>query len=379
MPNLTSVFFELVNRTKTSLDLETLEQLRPKQYNSGKEPKKSQKDKLTQACIGVHNTTEELKSKIKTIQQSYLAGGNQNGRNQAKLVSFLSSETDKIIGSMGDDDIKHLTDSQRDEIDYQVRLVIQRTMSRISELQLVEKQRREELARINSNDGAQSFLNKFMRDEKKIKNMERDLQQHRDGMFWFLNNNLIRAGEMQSRIQQVRKEREMEKSKSMLHVVNNSDNEYGSSDDYPKGVDNFGQLNREFHEVKQEHLISGFEANHDTMPDTLELSPEQVQELESENHALLDSLNDTLAKAYAAEKSYNEIAELQTELLTRLSSQTEVIQNLFDNIEDTNTDVVAANQQLGSANKRNRHASKMIIYISTIVALILLFYDIWLG
>jgi syntaxin 18 len=232
-----------------------------------------------------------------------------------------------------------LTDKQRDEIDYETRLIIQQQMNRLRSLEEREKQR---LARVNKGP----MIARFLRDPRK-EGIEKTLELHRAGMFWYLNEILRSVSQMHASQQEIRLSRQLEKSKSSLHHI-------------PRTV-----VHRKLDGVPEEPA----------QMETQQLDAVQIQELVSENNAILEELEVTHDKVKQAEKSMYEISELQTNLAAHLATQNDKIHGLLEDAFRTSSDVSAANEQLASARKRNRRASKIIIYSSVSFGLILLFYD----
>jgi syntaxin 18 len=237
-----------------------------------------------------------------------------------------------------------MTDKQRDEIDYEARMILQQQKSRLRALEDLEKQRIEKYS-------ARSAMSKFMEDLR-TEGTNKTVQLHRAGIFWYLNDLLKEVSDFHAAQQQIRLSRQLEKAKSTFHHVPES------------------------HSTKAAVVDEQNQAVKTT--NTEQFSAELQMELENENNALLDELQVSLDKARSAEKSMYEISQLQTDLANHLTTQNEMIENLLENAFQTSEDVTAANQQLTSAGKRNRIASKIIIYASVIIGLLLLFYDTWL-
>lgn len=227
-----------------------------------------------------------------------------------------------------------LTDKQRDEIDYEMRMILQQQMTQIRQLEDLEKQRVEK-------HELRSGLAKFLADPKS-EGTNKTIELHRAGIFWFLNDHLKTVSQMHAQQQELRLRRQLDKSRSNFA--------------HPK----IKPLVT--HEYEQEQLTS-------------QLPPEQLLELESESNALLNELEQSLARAQSAEKALLEISQLQTNLAMHLASQNDRIQTLLEDAFQTSIDVSSANRQLESARTRNRRASKMIVYASLIISFVLLFYD----
>ncbi len=82
------------------------------------------------------------------------------------------------------------------------------------------------------------------------------------------------------------------------------------------------------------------------------LPPNLQQLFESENSTLLAHYNTTLSKIAQAEKSLLEISSLQSTLLTHLSTQGEMIEQLVQDAQGTGEDVKRGNRELKKAGER---------------------------
>jgi hypothetical protein len=98
-------------------------------------------------------------------------------------------------------------------------------------------------------------------------------------------------------------------------------------------------------------------------PSTIEsqLSPEQLQLFTSENSTLLNHYNGTLSKATQAEKSILEIATLQQALVSHLSTQGEMIEQLVTDAQNNDENVRRGNKELKKASERGSIA-KMVFW-----------------
>lgn len=109
------------------------------------------------------------------------------------------------------------------------------------------------------------------------------------------------------------------------------------------------------------------------------LSNEQMQQFASENDTLLSSLNSTLTSVLSAEKSLNEISQLQSSLVSHLAAQTETIEQLYDDAMGTVADLGKANEQLKKAKQRGKEGRLYLIVFLVIASLALLFVDWYSG
>ncbi|CAN6667297.1 syntaxin Ufe1p [Trichomonascus vanleenenianus] len=279
-------------------------------------------DKLTQECLDMDRTVKNLKAYLLRIRPAYLSNSKRPGH-------------------------ESLTDKQRDEIDYETRMILQQQMNKLRALEALEQERIQRQKQ-------PSALSKYFFDSREDI-ASKTIELHRAGMFWYLNDLLKEVSDMHALQQEIRLSRQLEKSKNTLHNVRG------------------GGAARAAHAAH--NYTTNIAAEESVQAELEQVSPQLLQELESENNALLDELEVSLNKAKTAEKSMFEIAQLQTTLATHLASQNEMIQYLVEDAMKTTQDVGMANKELGSAAVRNRRTSKMIIFGSLIIALILLFND----
>lgn len=241
-----------------------------------------------------------------------------------------------------------LTEKQRDDIDYETRMIIQSQAGRIRQLESLEKARQEK-------HESKSAFSKLISNPQE-EGISKTIGLHRSGIFWYLNNELKTVSDLHASQQEIRLSRQLDRAKT--------------SKPLPGAVASLPSvLQEEFHDDNQDQ-----DQNQDQ-----QLSAEQIQELEQESNALLEELELTHDKVMNAQRSMQEISELQTSLSTHLSTQSDRIQSLLDDAFQTQIDITAANEQLSSAKTRNRRASKMIIWASLIIAIILLINDALLG
>ncbi|KAK9478695.1 hypothetical protein V1514DRAFT_330169 [Lipomyces japonicus] len=312
-------------------------------------------DAYTVEAKKINDHIESLITFLQSIRQSYLSTSTRYSTEQPWPATATS---------------KRLTNAQRDEIDYESRLIIQQCSARVRQLEAVESNRQKQ--RLNhdndddDNDGGAEFsrsgLARFLFHVRNYDNDDRSkasatLGLHRQGVTQLLNFKLANASKMQTELQQIRVSRETEKARSML----NRTGDHHDIVTIPTPT-TLAELDEKL-------------ARHDEQDEFATINPSLLQELEQENHALLAEFEETLRQAQQAEKSLYEIASLQGELATHLSQQSEVTRALYEEALETSGDVHGANKQLQSARKRNRIASKFIIIMSLGLAFFLLFVD----
>lgn len=107
--------------------------------------------------------------------------------------------------------------------------------------------------------------------------------------------------------------------------------------------------------------------------DDMELSASQIQQFETENANILQSMQDALASVQQAESRLMEISALQTELVAHLTKQTEVTEQLYEDAITTTTTVGKGNEQLREAKRRAKDGRLYILIFLIIASLSLLF------
>ncbi|KAK8080885.1 hypothetical protein PG997_008703, partial [Apiospora hydei] len=100
---------------------------------------------------------------------------------------------------------------------------------------------------------------------------------------------------------------------------------------------------------QSQSLLPGQQPSHDAAQD---LSPEQIQMFEKENHDMLKHYESTLDQVRTAEKSLIEISELQTQLVNNLATQSAHIDQLVTDSFNTAENVGRGNTQLKKATQR---------------------------
>ena len=72
-----------------------------------------------------------------------------------------------------------------------------------------------------------------------------------------------------------------------------------------------------------------------------------------------------------------EISALQNELMTHLTSQASLTDQLYDDAIQTMESVEMGNKQLVRARKRLRSSTKLVVTFLLVMTLLLLFLDAW--
>jgi syntaxin 18 len=95
--------------------------------------------------------------------------------------------------------------------------------------------------------------------------------------------------------------------------------------------------------------------------DDLELTASQIQQFETENANILQSVQDKLAAVQQAESRLLEISALQTELVAHLTKQVEITDQLYEDAITTSETVEKGNVQLKEAKRRAKDSRLYIL------------------
>ena len=120
---------------------------------------------------------------------------------------------------------------------------------------------------------------------------------------------------------------------------------------------------------------SSFYPSDPPLDPTISLSPEQILQFDAENSALLTHLSSTLSSVLAAEKSLLEISEMQTQLITHLAQQTELVDTLYEQAVGSVGEMRGAKEQLVKAKERSGEARLFLLVFLVGASLGLLFLD----
>jgi syntaxin 18 len=105
----------------------------------------------------------------------------------------------------------------------------------------------------------------------------------------------------------------------------------------------------------------------------LELSQSQILQFEAENATILREVQDTLQSVQQAETRLLEIASLQTELVTQLTRQSEITDQLYDDAVAATGAVDKGNVELREAKRRAKDSRLFILVFLIGASLSLLF------
>lgn len=206
----------------------------------------------------------------------------------------------------------------------------------------------------------------------------------RESVVWYLGRKLEDAGEVQRGMVEKRVERELEKSRSVLHMRRGSLAAATMSDTTEGGGENPVLPTNWRGEEEGSMIMNGgiskpWRANALPPAELAEinesLTPEQLQLFAEENNELLAHYNDTLSQVRTAQSSLLEISSLQTQLAQNLDVQSAHIQQLVTDSLNTSENVASGNKQLKKAAER-RSVARDVFYATCGLCVTLVVWDL---
>lgn len=264
-----------------------------------------------------------------------------------------------------------LSDTQRDEIDFQIKVVIKRCLESIKELERAEEARKKNapitptalsplhslLALSTARDSSTSILASSL------------ISAHRASITQYLSTLLSKASSLQSDMQEARLRVQREKTKSLansrLQLQDQAGLPRSSGSSGPAVIR--GSVGGSFNpELESESSLVGKDIS-------AQLSASQIEMFENESSELIKSLESDLAAIKKAELRLYEISELQTQVVQQLEQQGEITDQLLDEAIGVGTEVGRGNEELRKARQRSREADKFLSIFLVASGLALLF------
>ncbi|KAH7922446.1 hypothetical protein BV22DRAFT_1094563 [Leucogyrophana mollusca] len=283
--------------------------------------------------------------------------------------------------------IRHLTNEERDQIDLQARVILTRCADRVKEMEGLEK-RRTELVASKSNPLSRFLPARLKQDASTV--LSDFTAAHHSSITWYLSRRLTEASQTQKDMQEERVKRQLERTRTL-----------GSSAAREAMIIGAGELTRGKEQSGSDSwlggassaLYSGIAAtigapshsptkpaessvpldDTDDEDDEIELSQSQILQFETENANILRSVQDTLESVQQAEARLMDISTLQMELVTHLTRQTELTDQLYEDAIATTSTVEKGNVQLREARRRAKDSRIFILVFLIGASLSLLF------
>ncbi|KAF9247208.1 hypothetical protein BU15DRAFT_38716 [Melanogaster broomeanus] len=287
-------------------------------------------------------------------------------------------------------EIRHLSNEERDQIDLQARVILTRCADRVKGMEALEK-RRAELAATSFNPLTRFLPTRFVHGDSTIHSEY--TAAHHSSITWYLNRRLTEASQNQKELQEERVKRQLERTRTLgSNAVREAttiasrdvvqERQKSASDSWLGGASSA--------------LVSGIAAtisSSSNRPDTtskpfgptpsrddsddedeeLELTQSQILQFEAENANILRSVQDTLESVQQAEARLMDISSLQVELVTHLTRQTELTDQLYEDAIATTSTVEKSNVQLREARRRAKDSRIFVLVFLIGASLSLLF------
>lgn len=251
-----------------------------------------------------------------------------------------------------------LTEAERDEVDFQVKLVIKQCLDRVQELDNGENLRFNGMENALKRAGISSLspLNLLQNSTlKKQRAASNALHAHHLAITQYLSGQLAHASSVQTMLQQRRVAAQRQRYEKLADSAKASSQnpQANLSEEFLQG--SIGTMGNRGIDVKEE------------------LSQEQLHMFEEEASALIESLQADLVAVQHAEQQLYDISALQTRIIQHLQEQNEHIDTLLTEAGTHGEQVTRGNQQLQKAKDRNRQANRWLSIFFIISGLVLLF------
>ncbi|KAL0949724.1 hypothetical protein HGRIS_009764 [Hohenbuehelia grisea] len=326
---------------------------------------------------------DTLAKMLSNIRRPYLSMDSRNpplGRHGSRNIDLNAS--DQSFTS-----IKHLTNEERDQIDMQARVILSRCADRVKEMEALEK-RRTELVASRTNPLAR-LLPARLRANEETANSD-FVAAHRSSITWYLSRRLTEASQRQKEMQEERVKRQLERTKTLGSGATREASILGAGDldPVPQKASGSGGWLGEASSNFLAATIGAPSASTSQIPvppppdavfmsddeeDEMELSSSQIMQFETENANILREVQDTLESVQQAEARLMDISALQMELVTHLTRQTELTDQLYEDAIATTSMVEKGNEQLREAKRRAKDGRLFILLFLIGASLSLLF------
>lgn len=297
------------------------------------------------------------------VNDSFLKECKEVFSNLVNMATFIQKirplylQVSDELSEFGLEHRKELRVEDKNKIDEEFKVNVQKVYEKLKHLQSYEKKRNDVMTSMKKQKGFVLAL--FSVDEYEPKSLYvSTLSSHRTQILRFLNETTKNVNQKFEKMQRKRSERE--KQLNLLHFQNLDDDEMDAVDAY-----------RSEYQID----IQSYPNEQETSNEIAELSQAQLQELELENKELLTLKTNEFKQVEKLHHSMVDIVKLQTELTMHLETQAEQIENLLDSQDQVEVDLRMGNKNLAKATDRNKRGSKIIITTCFALGLLILFVD----
>ena len=203
---------------------------------------------------------------------------------------------------------------------------------------------------------------------------------HHASITWYLSRRLTEASQTQKELQEERIKRQLERTRTLgsgaaqevltmqarpLKQASSRSSGVSSTTRGPGGwLENIGvAIGATSQDSRRGSpaIASDSRMISDDEDEEIELSASQIMQFEAENATILKSVQDTLESVHQAEARLMDISALQMELVTRLTQQTEVTDQLYEDALTATSTVEKGNEQLKEAKRRAKDSRLFIL------------------
>ena len=213
---------------------------------------------------------------------------------------------------------------------------------------------------------------------------------HHAGIVWYLSRRLTEASQTQKELQEERVKRQLERTRSLgsgaaqeyltmtssssrnLHSVESSSTKGSGSWLGSTLAASIGATSS-LKDSQPKNPIDIPPELSDEDDDEIELSASQIMQFEAENANILKHVQDTLNSVQQAESRLMDISALQMELVTHLTRQTELTDQLYEDAITATSTVEKGNEQLKETKRRAKDGRLFILVFLIGASLSLLF------
>lgn len=295
--------------------------------------------------------------------------------------------------------IRHLTNEERDQIDLQARVILTKCSDRVKEMETLEKRTlfpkilfqnigfindvsfcstgRVELVASKTNPLTRLLPVRLRQDESTLSSDV--IAAHHSSITWYLSRRLAEASQTQKELQEERVKRQLERTKSlgsgaahevlMMGTRDHSPSSQSSSSRAPGGwleSTIAATIGAPLPAQEVQRRVPAYSPAPSSYvseddDDEIELSASQIMQFEQENANILKNVQDTLESVQQAESRLMDISALQMELVTHLTRQTELTNQLYEEAILTTSTVEKGNEQLKEAKRRAKDGRLFIL------------------
>jgi len=317
-----------------------------------------------------------LSQMLSKLKRPYLSFEENHNPHTPRQENF-----DASLSNWGN--IHSLTDEERDQIDMRAKTIITTCATRVRNLERLEKGRS---TNHKKSSGALRLLGSIKAALGSGNASDDCLAVHHNGITWYLNRRLAEVSLRQKELQEERirlqsrrthtlgKRAILEAASINVHESRPPEQPASQTNHSPSA-----SLSSSWFSLSTPSLERGWPSTFATAPPSEpsavtifdedatsrqhqpELTPAQMQVFETENSALLESMESELASVQRAETRLLEISQLQSELVFHLSQQAEIAEQLYDDAITSTSMAEKGNLQLRKAAERAKDGRLYIL------------------